>query len=76
MKQIPFFHDCADGGLYPPPAGGGLIEALGWTRSNRKSKPGIPRPRAGASLKPRMKHNGPAHLPRIPRPRAGASLKR
>ena len=37
--------------MYPPPAGGGLIEARMAARLALEAATGIPRPRAGASLK-------------------------
>ena len=63
-----------NGRRYPPPESGGLIEArpCGGSRG-RKCR--IPRPRAGASLKPVLPvFPARLHLG-IPRPRAGASLK-
>jgi len=60
---------------YPPPAGGGLIEATDSIFSCHSFVVGIPRPRAGASLKLFAEVGELQELGGIPRPRAGASLK-
>ena len=51
MKPYPYMRYFDDNNAYPPPAGGGLIEAAVSITHVCLGMVSIPRPRAGASLK-------------------------